>query len=706
MPASPGPSLMPGGARQRTLIWWLLLLALWAGVTLADRLWLAADGRLPSWDQADYLNSALDHGRALGLLRGGGWQGWAHLLDLSPKIPPLASLIDGSVMAFSGETADQASWSLALWHGLLLLVVACWGRQLGGAGFGLLAAALVALCPALTALRVDYTLDIPLSASTTLALWLLGRWQTQPPAGGRWRQAVTAALAVAGALMVKQSALLLVALPSLWAALSGLAQRRRRLQALVALLLVLGLLLPWLHHNWITTLSGTNRAVIESAAAEGDPPSLSLASLLWYPRLWPEQLGLPIMVPALAGGLLAIWRGRDQLRSRCRHPWQSLPAGWAWLLGCTLAGALATTLSPNKDPRYIAPVLPLLLLLLARGWWQLGLELRRLWGPALSASLLGGGLLAAAAATAQTALASIERPGPSPIPAAIARLRAVVGDAPTTLLVVPGSPDLNEQTVSYVGRLGGGRIEARRLGRQRHEHPLVLERSSWILLASGDQGTNRPPSRELSLKVRRDGRFARVGSWPWSEGRSVELWQRRGGTAPRFDPQFIALARGMERGPEGLATLFARIGPEHQLDGHFLYQQRVRAWARQRLQQDSRDSDALWSLALLATLNNRPSEAEGWYTRLSQLQPANPWPAAYRAVVQLADWRPAAAVSGLDQAPAAVRRQPVVSALADLSGVLSGRLWRLGDLRQHLPPAVEEVVKRVQAGAHQLGPHE
>ncbi|MFZ0408765.1 MAG: glycosyltransferase family 39 protein [Cyanobium sp.] len=700
-----GQPLRPANPHQRTLIWWLLLLGLWVGATAADRLWLAADGRLPSWDQADYLNSALDHGRALGLLRGGGWQGWGHLLDFSPKIPPLASLIDGSVMALSGETADQASWSLALWHGLLLAVVACWGRQLGGRGFGLLAAALVALAPALTALRVDYTLDIPLTASTTLALWLLGRWQAQPPAGGRWPQAILAALAVAGALLVKQSALLLVALPCVWAALASLGQRRRSLQALVALLIVLTLLLPWLHHNWITTLSGTNRAVIESAAAEGDPPPLSLASLLWYPRLWPQQLGLPILVPALAGGLLGLWRGRSPLRARLRRPLQLLPPGWAWLLGCTLAGALATTLSPNKDPRYIAPVLPLLLLLLARGWWQLALVVRRLGGPALSAGLLGGGLLAAAAATAQGALASIERPGPSPIPAAIARLRAGVGDAPTTLLVVPGSPDLNEQTVSYFGRLGGGRIEARRLGRQRHEHPLVLERSSWILLASGDQGTNRPPMRELSLKVRGDGRFESVGSWPWNQGRSVELWRRRGGAAPRFDSQFITLARGMEHGPEGLATLFARIGPEHQLDGHFLYQQRVRTWARQRLRQDPNDGDALWSLALLATLTNRPGEAEQWYTRLAELQPANPWPAAYRAVVQIADWRPGSAVDGLDQAPAAVRQQPVVGALADLSGVLSGRLWRLGALRQHLPPAVEEVVRRVKARSHQLGPH-
>ncbi|MFO7630108.1 MAG: glycosyltransferase family 39 protein [Prochlorococcaceae cyanobacterium] len=232
--------------------WWLALAVLWALATAADRLWLGLDQRLPAWDQADYLNSAVDHGRALGLLAGGGWRGWAALLDLSPKIPPLASLINGSVMALAGEAPDQASWALALWHGLLLAVVAAWGRQLLSPGFGLLAAALTALAPALAALRVDYTLDLPLTAATTLALWLLGRWQAPAPRGGRWPQALLAALAVAAALLVKQSALLVLTGPGLWAAGQALGRRsttQRRLQVLAALALVLALLLPWLHHN-------------------------------------------------------------------------------------------------------------------------------------------------------------------------------------------------------------------------------------------------------------------------------------------------------------------------------------------------------------------------------------------------------------------------------------------------------------------------
>lgn len=695
----PAPAAAAAARRgRRELIWWGCVAALWGMATGWDRLWLAMDGGIPSWDQADYLNSAVDHGRALGLL-GGAWQGWAALLDLSPKIPPLASLLNGAVMAVAGDGPDEACWSLALWNALLLAVVAAWGRQLGGRRFALLCVALVALAPALMALRVDYTLDIPLTATTNLALWLLGRWWAPSPAGGRPSQALLAALAIGAALLVKQSALLVVALPALWAAASGLRRRGRRLQVLLSLALVLALVLPWLHHNWITTLGGTNRAVIESAASEGDPPVLSAASLLWYWRLLPQQLGLPLVLPGLLGlGLtLAAWllpllRGsavRDGGSGGGRRP---VPTpGWAWLLGCAAAGWLATTLSPNKDARYIAPVLPLLLMLLAAGWWQLGQRLVQQLGARTGAALLGAGLLAGAGGSGAAALTNARPAEANPLPALIARLRSEVGDSPTTLLVVPGSPSLNEQNVTTYGRLAGGRIVGRRLGTRRSEQPLVLERAEWLLLANGDQGTNRPPSRELSLRLRADGRFRQVGGWPWSEGREVELWRRRGSPPPRFDADFIRLARGLEQGPSALAALFERIGPEHQLDGHFSYQPRVRRWAQQRLRRAPDDRDALWSLALLATLNNRPAEAGLWYGRLQALDPRNPWPAAYRAVVALADWNPGAASEALALLPADLRQQPIARSLTDLSAVLSGRLWSMAPLAGELPAAIKAV---------------
>ncbi len=598
--------------------------------------------------------------------------------------------MNGTVIALSGDTPDQASWALAVWHGLLLLVVACWGRQLKGPGFGLLCAALVAVVPALAELRVDFTLDLPVAASGCLALWLLGRWQRPDPLGGQRGQAFAAALAVTAAVLVKQSALLVLLPPCLWAALQGLRRPARRGQVLLALALVLGLSAPWLQHNWISTIGGTNRAVIESGAAEGDPSPLSLASMLWYPRLWPAQLG-----PVLPFGCLALL-GLARQRARGLEPAAGLAPGWGWLIGCTLSGWLFTTLSPNKDARYIAPVLPLLVMLLAEGWWRFGLWLQRRGGRRLAAAGLAGGLLTSAASTWHSRAAAIQRQDPAPVEAMIQELRNRVGDRPTALLMVPGSPDLNEQTVSNAGRRAGGRIEARRLGRQHSEHPLVLERSHWLLLASGDQGTNRPAARELSHRIRADGRFERVASRPWSEGREVELWQRRLPDASRFDQEFIRMARGMERGPAGLKPLFKRIGAEHQLDPHFHYMGRVERWASQRLGQDPHDRDALWSQALLATLRNRPLQADAWYARLQQLEPQRAWPACYRAVVLTAAWQPWRARQALDQLAPEQARQPVPRALGDLSAVLSGNPLRIGSLRQSLPSAIKAVKQELE----------
>jgi Flp pilus assembly protein TadD len=152
----------------------------------------------------------------------------------------------------------------------------------------------------------------------------------------------------------------------------------------------------------------------------------------------------------------------------------------------------------------------------------------------------------------------------------------------------------------------------------------------------------------------------------------------------------------MAQGPRGLAPVFASIGLQHQLDGQQRYQRRVADWARQRLQADPGDREALWNLALLATLQNRPEPAQSFYRRLQELDPANPWPAAYRAVVLLVDWRPWRARSVLAELPVASQGNPVIRGLKDLSGLLSGDLSRLGALPRSLPAAVAAVEREIR----------
>ena len=677
------------------------LILIWLVATAADRLWWGHHSGLPSWDQADYLNSALDHGRALGFLAGGSWQGWNALLDLSPKIPPLASLVNGSVMAVAGDAPAQAAWTLSLWNALLVFSSAGWALQLLrpraiARGFALLAAAAVTLAPMLLELRTDYVLELPLTALVTLALWRLGAWWS-PRTGGQWWQAWLAAFAVALSLLVKQSALL-VLLPALaWSLVAAQRiGRGRRLQALAGLILVLISVFPWLRHNWITTLGGTNRAVIESAAREGDPGIFSFSGWLWYLRQLPLQIGWALLWIGLAGLLLLIL-----MRSRAGRATVSgqrdQSEAWRWLFGTLVLGWIVTNLSPNKDARYIAPLLSPLLLLLSRGWWQWGLWIRQRW-PAQSAWLPGlaltlGGLVTIAPVWSAQ-LARLRPRNRHPLQAIVQR--AGGGDPvaePTTLIVVPSTPDLNQHNVSYYGRRNGGRLVGRQLGGSTDHIRPVLDHAQWVLLAEGDQGSVRKSARSLDQAVRDSGVFDEVEVFARPKGGSYSLWKRRIDAAPPvgFEQRFPQLAAGLAKGPAGLDPVFSSVAIEHMLDGHFSYRKPLRQQALERLKQNSSDASAHWNLALLAVLGNRPSEAAHHFRLLEQSSPTSPWPSAYRSVVLLAGWNPWAASTVASAALEKHNGNPILLSLDALSAVLGGAVWRLPDVVRSVPEAVTTV---------------
>jgi len=92
---------------------------------------------------------------------------------------------------------------------------------------------------------------------------------------------------------VKQSALLLLLAPALDCSPGLSGQRGRGLAGAGGPGHRAGLL-PALATppTGITTIAATNRAVLKRPPRKGDPIPSAWASLLWYPRLLPQQLGL------------------------------------------------------------------------------------------------------------------------------------------------------------------------------------------------------------------------------------------------------------------------------------------------------------------------------------------------------------------------------------------------------------------------------
>ena len=295
----------------------------------------------------------------------------------------------------------------------------------------------------------------------------------------------------------------------------------------------------------------------------------------------------------------------------------------------------------------------------------------------------------------------IRREPGSPAADVITNLRERGGNGQLTVLMAASDRNLNEQTLSYLGNVDGGSIDARRLGRSKGQSALAREQAHWWILATGDQGTSRKSARRLSRAVRQDSRFERVQSWPWSKGREIELWKRKA-TAPepeRFDQLFIALARRMEYGPEALEAIFGAIEPWHLLDPAFDYQDRVEGWALAALESRPDDRDALWSLALINVLRNRPNQATHWFERIQNADGEDSWAHTYRLVVLIANWQTCkASWSASDQLKnlKSDQQRQVITALRDLAR--TGCLDPRGpiSLFSSLKPAVTTIVESIE----------
>lgn len=182
------------------------------------------------------------------------------------------------------------------------------------------------------ALGKHFMPEVMLAAACTAVLWAALRQRAQPTPG----RALVLGLSLALALLVKQSAVLFVLLPTL-----GLVRYRKSL-----LFCALGMLpaLPWYANNL-----GTQGGYLWSSAKHAGEADI-LSHLLFYPRaLWAPVLGPIALLMGLAGGIAA-WKERGPTLRLCL----------LWSLGL-----LPLLLLPNKYERLILPLLPILPVLLA-----------------------------------------------------------------------------------------------------------------------------------------------------------------------------------------------------------------------------------------------------------------------------------------------------------------------------------------------------
>ncbi len=675
---------------------WISILFIWILSTIIDRIWWNLYSITPSWDQADYLNSALDHARALSFLGGDGSSDFRSLLDKSPKIPPFASIINGAVIAFAGDAPHQAAWSLSFWNGFLIFNIASWGLYLRGKIFALFCVLITACSPFLFHLRTDYVLELPLISAITFYLFHLGRWSDKSN-GGKWIQLIISTFACSFSLLIKQSSLLVI-IPSLLFVfiLSFKRDKKFQLQFLCLVLINILAILPWFYHNWIMILSGTYRAVFESAAIEGDPSILGFKSIFWYFPYLENQFGSIIFFSGLSGTIFAFLSYIRSIRDHARlgDILNKKNYKWTWIYFNLITSWTFTTFIPNKDERYIACTIPLIILLLALGFTK--------WSDWLytyfkfnSYGLLLIPFLSFFYTNSINNFKTSQNISSKyyPVKDIISAIKSdKTNDKKETVIVVPSTPDINQHNVSYFGRMQGGNILGRQLGQSLLHIEPVLKYSKWIILAEGDQGSVSSNSLALDKAIRDSSLFIQVREFPREKEGSYTLWKRSSISLKQneFHNRFSELAKGMEQGPLGIKLIFDEIEIEHMLDGHFKYQSIVRDEELSKISIDPQNVESLWSLSLLKILSNRPSEADIYLKDLEILLPNNPWPSAYRTIVNFASWNFWKASLIADRAH---KRNPnyFLKGLGDTSALFKGAFWRFNSAFNSVPNAINSI---------------
>ncbi|CAN1209645.1 hypothetical protein TUMEXPCC7403_05435 [Tumidithrix helvetica PCC 7403] len=540
----------------------VILAMIWLVGAAIDRVWIGLDRSVPYWDQGAHLTIALQFLQAIQHANVFSSDWWTDLWRISSSYrSPFVYLATVPCLAIFGRGFEQALLVNLVFTGMLLGATYLLGKSLFNRQVGLWAAGLCLFPPIFAILRTDYLLDYGLTATVAVAFACLTCWRgaiaTKQKGLRLWGWAIAWGCGLGITLLAKPTGLLFLFLPIAWMTIGSLARKRwgQLLQILVALLLAWCIFGGWFSTNWLTVLTSSDRSN-SLWMAEGLNPDDPRSVWSYYLRQFPRMVSMPLLVVSLGCFCLALIvrvlkyfgvakrlllpssprAATEEENQNQNQPALHTQGVWRWLWIFLLGTYILLSLLHNKDPRHIMPILPVVLVVLARGitLWQTHWAIALRWGT-----------LAVASCVLIVSLFPI--PGADPLGNWISRrlpymgtiwpqaqiISEVVKAEPylqSTIGVIPNLADLNPMNVDFYGALADFQVYGRELGFS-PENVLQDARSlSWYLSKSDDQGSvnySAQAQKSLGQLVVESEDLEVRKTWKAPDGSQIRLHHRR-----------------------------------------------------------------------------------------------------------------------------------------------------------------------------------
>ncbi len=339
------------GSRRSALILLIIFVSIYTATNL---LWVFWDTLPPPFDQSAHALGVLKYHRLFS--RPMSLSG-TKLLRATRYWPPFFYICGAFVTQVVGFSPDAIVLTNFLFLILLVFVLFKLGESLFNPETGLFLVFLTMLAPLVYALLRDGLIDFSLLTMVSLVQYLLLIKLNQK--GWRPGAAIFLGLAMGLSFLTKWTS------PGFFAFTFGLVyflkwkkdkQPLLRLLAGAAIAVAIALLvsLPWYVKNFQDFRTTATSALLTDSKIEGDPVSF-WPSLRWYARVFREVIVSNWLWPFFLAGLLAFFMWVKD--------WMALAVSLSWFL----PSLLVFVFIPNKDSRFILPLLPSLIIFSAAG---------------------------------------------------------------------------------------------------------------------------------------------------------------------------------------------------------------------------------------------------------------------------------------------------------------------------------------------------